>query len=198
MARKLITASTAVVFTIGVVGVVGGGVASAKGGPPAPIAATGTTTCNYHGTLAVSATGTVTLRGAVTPHHVRACSSTGGTKLKTGHLSGLASTATITGICSILSGGSLPDLSGGTIRWAPKRTAASSTGVALTGGSLSVVTVGTDSFLQVAYTSGSVASGSFTGGASMTATSRQTTTELTAECANGPVDAIGLTGSLTL
>jgi hypothetical protein len=143
--------------------------------------------------------GIVAIRGNMTPHHVPACSDKGGTKLRTGHLSGLGSTAAIAGgLCSLLPGGSMPDLSGGTIKWSPR--VASSTGVALTGGSVTVVTVGSNSFLQVAYTGGSVAGGSFTNasGASLTATSRQTVAQLTARCADGPVGDIALKGSITL
>jgi hypothetical protein len=199
MVRKLVTASTAVVLAIGMVAIVGSGVASAKGGRPTPGTATGTSTCNFHGTLAVSDTGTVSVRGNLTPHHVPACSNKGGTKLKTGHLSGLASSGTITGICNMLTGGSLADLSGGTIGWSPKHTAAASTGIALTGGTISTL-VGTDSSLQVAYTGGSVADGSFmnASGVSLQATSQQTTAELTVECALGPVHSIPINGSLTL
>jgi hypothetical protein len=63
-----------------------------------------------------------------------------------------------------------------------------------------VSTVGTDTFLQVAYAGGSVAGGSFTNasGASLTVTSRQDIKALTAECASGPVNAIAVNGSITL
>jgi len=205
MVRKLITAGTAMAFAIGVVGVVGGGVAFAHGGPPAahggpkaPATATGATTCSFHGVLVANAAGRIAIRGNMTPHHVPACSSKGGTKLRTGHLSGLASSTTISGLCSLLPGAAAPDLSGGTIKWSPR--VASSTGIALTGGTASVVTVGSDTFLQVAYTGGSVAGGSFTNasGASLTVTSRQDIKALTAECANGAVNAIAVNGSITL
>lgn len=203
MVRKLITAGATVAFAIGVVGsgvaVAQGKPPTAPGGPKPPATATGTTTCAYHGVLVADALGNIAIRGNMTPHHVPACSSKGGTKLRTGHLSDLASTTTITGgLCSLLPGAAMPDLSGGMIKWSPR--VASSTGIALTGGSASVVTVGSDTFLGVAYTGGIVAGGSFmnASGASLTATSRQTITQLTAECANGPVDAIALTGSLTL
>ena len=150
--------------------------------------------------LVADALGRVAIRGNMGPHHVPACTNTGGTFLRTGHVSTLASTATITGgLCSLVaSAGSIPNLSGGTIKWSPR--VASSTGVALTGGSVSLATVGSDTFLEVAYSGGSVAGGSFANasGASFIATSRQTIAELTAACASGPVDAIALTGSLTL
>jgi hypothetical protein len=148
--------------------------------------------------LIADAIGKIAIRGNMTPHHVPACSNKGGTKLRTGHLSGLGSSATITGLCSLLPGAPMPDLAGGTIKWSPR--VASSTGVALTGGSASVVTVGSDTFLRVAYTDGSVAGGSFTNasGASLTVTSRQDVAALTAECANGPVKAIAMNGSITL
>jgi hypothetical protein len=65
---------------------------------------------------------------------------------------------------------------------------------------VSVVTVGTDSFLQIKYTGGSVAGGSFANasGASLTATSRSDITRLTADCAKGPVSTISMRGTLTL
>jgi hypothetical protein len=111
---------------------------------------------------------------------------------------GLAAATTMTDLCTLLPGGSLPDLAGGTIKWAPRT--ASSKGVALTGGSVSVVTIGTDTFLQIAYTDGSIAGGSFTNpsGASLTATSRQDTTQLAAACASGPLKVIAVNGSMTL
>lgn len=208
MLRRLIKATTVLGCAAGLVGMMGIGVASAHPAPPTshgpkpPVTATGTTTCNFHGTLSVNSAGVVSLRGNMTPRrHTKACTDNGGTKLRTGHLSHLAGTTTITGgLCSLVSGGSLPDLAGGTIRWAPRHKVASSTGVALTGGAVSVVTVGTRSVLQVAYSDGSVAAGSFTNasGASLTTTSRRSTADLTAACANGPVKAIAVNGTITL
>jgi len=198
MVGKVFAAAAAVGLAIGVVGIVGSGVASGKSGPPAPRTATGTTTCAFQGTLTVSDAGRVSVRGNLTPHHAPACSNEGA-KLTTGRLSVLASTGTIAGICKMLDGGSLPDLSGGIIRWSPARTAAASTGIRLSGGTISTL-VGIDSPLQVAYAGGRVAGGSFTNasGASLKAASEQTTAELTAECAIGPVDSIAVNGSLTL
>ncbi len=204
MFRRVTTATGAVVLAVGLVTAVGGGVAAAHGDhgkKPVPVTATGTTTCNYHGRLVVSPSGTIAIAGNLTPHHHSpACSNQGGTKLRSGHLSHLESTATTTGICSLLSGGTLPDVSNGTIRWSPKPKVAASTGVALTGGTVSTVTKGSDTFLQVTYSDGSVAGGSFTNasGASLTATSRKTVAQLTADCAKGPVNTLALAGSLTL
>jgi len=199
MVGKVFAATVSVGLAIGVVGIVGSGAASAKSGSPPRRSAIGATTCNFRGTLTVSDTGKVSIRANLTPHHAPACSNQGGTKLTTGHLSALASNATVSGICRMLDGGSLPDLSGGIIRWSPVRTAVASTGITLTGGTISTI-VGTDSPLQVAYSGGSVAGGSFTNasGAALSATSEQTTAELTAECALGPVDSITINGSLTL
>jgi hypothetical protein len=103
-------------------------------------------------------------------------------------------------VCGLLSGGSLSDLAGGTIKWSPDHKIAASTGVALAGGSVSVITVDGKSYLQITYTGGSVAGGSFTNasGASFTAISRQTTTRLSEECANGHSDHIEIDGTLTL
>jgi hypothetical protein len=199
MVRNLLCVSTAAALANAIVSLAGTGVAVAAGRPPAPTAAAGTTTCNFHGTLTVTDSGTVSMRGNLAPHRAPACSNKGGRKFKTGHLSGLASTATIGGICNLLIGGSLPPLSGGIIAWSPQRTAATSRGIALTGGTISTL-VGTDSPLHVGYTGGSVASGSFTNssGASLNATSQQTTAELTVLCAIGPVHSIAISGTLTL
>jgi hypothetical protein len=204
MYRKLITAAVAVVLPLGLVAV-SGGVASAHPGPthgpPAPVVATGTTTCNFHGSLRIGDSGTFGVRGNMVPgKHVPVCTNKGGSKLRTGHLSNLRSTDTITGLCSLLTAGPVPDVSGGTIKWAPRHHVASSTGVALTGGSASTVTIGSDTYLQITYTDGSVAGGSFmnASGAGLTVRSRATVTELTADCASGPLNAIAVVGSITL
>ncbi len=229
----------AVVLPIGLVAVVGSGVAAARGKRPSPPpAATGSTTCEFQGTLATRtpvsptttaaattttvaptttaaattttvapttattadpATMSLTMAGALIGNHRSACSSRGRERLGTGHLSGLTGTAPSGGLCSLLSGGSLPDLSGGSIRWSEGRNA-TSTGVALTGGSVSVVANGKHSVLQIVYTGGSVIGGSYTNasGASLTATSRKRTTQLADECANGHLHEIEIDGSLTL
>jgi len=206
MIRKTLIAGTSAAFAMALVGLAGSAALAAGGppathpGPKAPPTATGVTTCNFHGVLVTDSSGNIHIRGNMTPHHVPACSSKGGTKLRTGHLSGLASSTSVTGgLCALLPGASLPDVSGGTIKWSPR--VASSTGVALTGGSTSVATIGSNTYLQVAYTGGSVAGGSFANasGASLTVHSRQTIAALTAACAAGPVTAIALDGSnLTL
>ena len=199
--KKFLVSTAAATLSLGLVAVVGTGVASAKG-RPTPVVATGTTICNFHGSLSAAAGATVSMKGNLTPHHGAACSSTGGTKLRTGHLlkNTLVSTATTTGVCTLLAGGSLPDLAGGTIRWSPGPKVATSTGVAFTGGAVTVVTVGSDSFLQIAYSGGSVAGGSFTNasGATLTLTSRATVADLTTDCAAGPVTSLSFNGSLTL
>jgi hypothetical protein len=151
--------------------------------------------------VAQPANPTVSIAGELTPHHVPACTGQSGKRrLQTGHVTGLASATTTTALCSLLSGGALPDLAGGTIKWSSHSRIADSTGVALSGGSVSVVTIGTDHFLQVTYAAGSVAGGSFVNasGASLTATSRSDITQLTAECAHGPLNTISIRGSMTL
>jgi len=200
--KRILLAASAATLAIGMVGIVGAGVASAKGHKPTAIVATGTTVCNFHGNLSAASGANASISGNITPKRGRSCSSTGGTKLRTGHLgaSPLASSATTTGVCSLLSGGTLPDLSNGTIRWTPGPKVAASTGVALTGGVVTVVTVGANSYLQIAYSGGSVAAGSFTNasGAGLTAMSNATVADLTTACAAGPVSSLSFHGSLTL
>jgi hypothetical protein len=154
----------------------------------------------HHGptTTRVPTSPALSVSGDATQHHAPACSNQGGTKLRTGRLSGLAGPTTITSLCSLLTGGPLPDLAGGTIKWS--RRVASSTGVAFTGGTASVVTKTNGSFLQIIYTGGSVAGGSFTNasGASLTVTSRSDTTRLGASCAKRTIRSIAVSGSVTL
>ena len=143
----------------------------------------------------------MSISGNLTPHrHAPTCSVGRTRKLETGHLAGLATANTTTALCSLLAGGPLPDLAGGTIKWSPTGRIASSTGLALTGGSVSVITTGTQSFVRITYTGGSIVGGSFAApsGVSLTATSREDTTRLAADCARGPLRAISVTGSLTL
>jgi hypothetical protein len=151
----------------------------------------------HHGP-STPATPALSVSGDVAHHHAQACSNQGGTRLRTGQVSGLAGTTTITSLCSLLTGGPLPDLAGGTIRWSGR--VASSTGVAFTGGSASVVTTTNGSFLQIAYTGGSVAGGSFTNasGASLTVTSRSDTAHLSASCSKRTIRSIAVSGSVTL
>jgi hypothetical protein len=200
--RRYLLAAAAATLSIGIISVAGAGVAGAKSHKPTAVVATGSTTCHIHGTLSAAAGAMIAFSGNITPSHGKACSSNGGTKLRTGHLKSgsLASTATTTGVCTLLAGGTLPDVSGGTIAWSPRPKVAASTGVALTTGTVTVVTVGTDSYLQLAYSGGSVAGGSFTNasGGSFTATSNDTVATLTTECAAGPVSSISFHGSVTL
>lgn len=108
-------------------------------------------------------------------------------------------TTTTVATCTLLPVGPLPDLSGGAIAWAPRPKAAPSSGIAVTGGSVSTVTVNGQQYLQIAYTGGSVANGSFANasGASLTVTSNQTLSELAAECGDGG-HSIGVHGTITL
>ncbi|MGH7733990.1 MAG: hypothetical protein ACREOE_09900 [Gemmatimonadales bacterium] len=173
--------------------------AAAHGSPPVPVTATGTTQCNLNGNLQVTDLGALGFMANMTPgHHAPACSNTGGSKLRTGHLRNAVSSDSWTDLCPLVSGGAVSDLTGGTISWAPAKKVAASTGVSLTGGSVSVVTATNgDQYLQLAY-SGSVDAGSFAGGVSLTATSTADVAKLTADCAAGPVTGIHLKGSVTL
>jgi hypothetical protein len=225
----------------------GNGKSVGKGHGHSGIVATGTTSCNIHGRITISSSGKVTITGNLTPKHGKACTSTGGTKLKTGHFSSplvsspttapttttteagtttttaaptttttvegtttttaaptttttvaptttttvvgtttttaaptttttVATTTTTTMVCVPLPVGAVADVSGGTISWSPGPKIAKSVGVALTGGTISTVTVKGKQYLEIAYTGGSVASGSFAGssGVSLTVWSNQT------------------------
>lgn len=241
---------------------VGGGVAMAKGGSHGGnghgngqqngqgngnghtgVSATGTTTCNFHGQLTVGSNGSLSITGNITPGNGmkgKACTSTGGAKIKTGHFTSplvstppptttttsstttlttsttltttttttttvpastttVPSTTTTVASCSLLHVGVLSNVSGGTIAWSPRPKSAPSVGISLTGGSVSIVTVGGRQYLQLAYSAGSIASGSFatSSGVSMTVTSRQTIASLGSACAGGS-HSIAFHGTLTL
>jgi hypothetical protein len=182
-----------------------------KGNGHKGVVATGTTSCNFHGRLTISSSGAVRITGNITPKHGRACTSMGGTKLKTGHFSTALSstvittttvaTSTTTAACvtTPVPVGALANVSGGTISWSPRSKVAPSVGVALTGGTVSEVTVNGKQYVEIAYTGGSVASGSFAGtsGVSLTAWSNQTVSALNSECRNGSYS-ISFHGTLTL
>ena len=212
------------VISLSLIVAAGGGVAMAKGnshggnghghGPgQTGVSATGSTTCNFHGRVAVGSNGSVSITGNITPGKGlkgKACTSTGGAKIKTGHFtSPLTSTAppttttstttTTVVACALLPVGALSDVSGGTITWSPRHKSAPSVGIALTGGAVSTVTIDGEQFLQVTYSAGSVASGSFAtaSGVSITLTSRQTVAELNSACLGG-ASSFAFHGSLTL
>ena len=175
--------------------------------------ATGTTSCNFHGRITINASGNVSISGNITPKQGRACTSTGGTKLRTGHFSTpLMTTPTTTttvpatttstttlAACLPLPVGALSDVSGGTVSWSPRSKVAPSDGISLTGGTVSEVTFDGKQYLEISYTGGSVASGSFAGtsGVSLTVWSNQTVSELTEACSHGS-HSISFHGTLTL
>jgi hypothetical protein len=222
----------------------GNGNGKGKGKSHSVVVATGTTSCNFHGRLTINASGKVAITGNITPKHGRACTSTGGTKLKTGRFSTplvstptvttttttvaptttttvaptttttvagttttvaptttttVAPTTTTTTACLPFPVGALSDVSGGTIAWSPRSKVASSVGVALTGGTVSEVTVAGKQYLEISYTGGNVASGSFAGssGVTLTVWSNQTVSALNSKCAHGS-HSIEFHGTLTL
>lgn len=223
--KKYLLALASVALSLGLVFAIGGA-ASAKGGNShggngvgnghghSGVVATGTTSCNFHGRLTINSGGTVTITGNITPKHGPACTSTGGTKLRTGHFSTpLLSTTTTTTTtssttttsttttmvsCLPLPVGPLSDVSGGTIAWSPRPKVAPSVGVALTGGTVSEVTVAGEQYLEIAYTGGSVASGSFASasGVTLTAWSNQIVSALNSACTDGS-HSITFHGTLT-
>jgi hypothetical protein len=253
--KKNLSVLAAMALSFGLVFAIGSGVAGAKGGNPhggpgsgkghqhSGVVATGTTSCNFHGRLVVSSSGSVSITGNITPKHGKACTSTGGTKLKTGHFSTaltttptttttvaptttttVASTTTTTtavttttvaptttttvaptttttvATCALLTAGTLSDVSGGTISWSPRPKVAPSVGVALTGGTITSVTVGSKQYYKIVYTGGSVASGSFAGssGVTLTVWSNAPVSAINEQCADGGSLHITFHGTLTL
>ena len=200
--NKLLKAAVAVVLPIGLVAVMGSGVAWAKRASPVAVTATGSTTCNFFGRLVINPDNTVSISGNMFRHRGPTCSSQGGSRLRTGHMAATpaVSTDTVTSLCSLVTGGTPPDVSGGAIKWSPAPRVTASTGVSLTGGSVSQVTIGSDTFLRIAYSGESVASGSFAnaGGGGLTVTSIYDMAGLSAACAGGPLTAIAFRGSITL
>jgi hypothetical protein len=198
--RKLLLGIAVVTLPVGIVASTAS-VAAARGGPKPPVAALGTTTCNIHGELVLNSNGSLSLRGNLTPHHGPACSSTGGSRLHTGHMNQTLPTSapsSTTDLCPAVTAATsspqpLADLAGGDIAWSPTSKVAGSVGVGLTGGTLSVS--GTN--LVVTYLASSVASGSFTGsGSGFTASTSLAAVQ--AACASGPVTTLHLLGTLSL
>ena len=224
------------VISLSLVFAAGGGVAMANGSSHGGngqghspghtgVAATGSTTCNFHGRVAVDSNGLLSITGNITPGKGmkgKACTSTGGAKIKTGHFTSpltstpppttttssspttsspttSSTTTTTVAACSLLPVGALSNVSGGTITWSPRPKSAPSVGIALSSGAVSMVTVDGEQFLQVTYSAGSVASGSFAtaSGAAMTLTSRQTVAELNSACAGG-ASSFAFHGTVTL
>lgn len=256
--KKNLSVLAAMALSFGLVFAIGSGVAGAKGGNPhgGPgsgkghqhngVVATGTTSCNFHGRLVVSTSGDVSITGNLTPKKGKACTSTGGTKLRTGHFStSLTTTPTTTtttvaptttttaattttttteatttttttvapttttvaptttttvATCALLTAGTLSDVSGGNIAWSPRHKVAPSVGVALTGGAISAVTVGSKQYYKIVYTGGSVASGSFAGasGVTLTVWSNAPVSAINTQCAEGGSLHITFHGTLTL
>ncbi len=229
---KISSSATSIALAIGLVVAFGGGVATAQGRAsekhqgatstsigngnshrPAGKVLTGTVTCSVHGTLVLSASGSMTVRANLTPFHGAACTASSGAKLRSGHFtsplvftatttttSSTSSTSTTAGPgCAPLPSGAIGDLTGGAIAWNPRPKAAASTGISFTGGSATTTTVNGQLVFQVTYSAGSVTSGSFTGstGASLTMTSRQSVTQLQSHCESGKTE-IAFTGTLSL
>lgn len=214
--KKISSAVTSVVVAVGLVVAFGGGVAMATGHGPGknhgPIGTplSGTVTCTVHGTLVLSASGSMTVRANLTPMHGAACVASSGAKLRTGHFtSPLVFTSTTTTsptsstlttsapTCAPLPSGAVGDLMGGAIAWTSRPKVAASTGISFSGGT--ATTTAANGKFQVAYSTGSVTGGSFitTTGASLTMTSRQSVTQLQSRCESGKT-VIAFTGTLTL
>ena len=213
--KKISVTVASIALSLGLVVAIGGGVAMASGhGPgthgPTRASATGTATCTMHGIVIFAADGTVSVRGNITPSHGAGCTVTSSTnyvtKLRNGHFSSPLTSATVAPTstvpsssttaktCAPVPSGSLPDLAKGTIAWNSRPKFAASTGISLTGGTATSTT----GHLVIAYTSGSVASGSFANtSVTLTLTSNQTLTQLQARCA-GDRFVIAVHGTITL
>ncbi|MEI7860386.1 MAG: hypothetical protein WCI26_11230 [Acidimicrobiales bacterium] len=201
--KNFLKVAVAASLTLGLATTVGTGVASARGKPPA-VTATGTTTCNFHGQLVLNTDGSLSLSGNITPSHgVAACTSKGGSLLRTGHINQTLPTSAVPGVvatdlcpavaAAVTSPQTLADLAGGAVAWSPGPKVAASVGVGLTGGSLSVASTS----LSVTYTGSSVTSGSFTG----SSTGLSASTDLAsvqASCLGGAVTSIPVRGTLSL
>ena len=225
--KKYLLSAASVALCLGLVFAIGGA-ASAHGkgsggkGHNPGVVLTGTASCNIHGRLTISSSGTITISGNLTPKkHTKSCVITPATtaKVRTGHITTALSSAPITTPTSTTTTsttttsttsttttstttststttttlacvpppvGPVADVSGGVISWSPRPKFAASVGVALTGGTISEVTVDGKQHLEIAYTGGSVASGSLAGStASLTAWS------------NGTVGSCGLSHTIT-
>jgi hypothetical protein len=142
---------------------------------------------------------TTTVPGTTTTSTTSTTTTTTTTSTTTTTLVTPTSTTTTLASCQLLPAGALPDLAGGTIAWSPRPKSAPSVGIAVTGGSVSTVTIDGKQYLQITYTAGSVASGSFmtSSGVSLSLTSNQTLAELGSACVDG-AHSIGVHGTLTL
>ena len=196
--KHLMKWAAVAVAPLALVGATGVGMAAAKGKPPA-VTATGTTTCNFHGSLVLHGDGSLSLSGNITGHG--ACSSTGGSALKTGHMNQTVPTSaasSTTDMCTAITAAAtapqtVADLSGGTIAWSPGPKVVASTGVGLSGGSLS--SDGTT--LTLKWTGSTVTAGSFTGsGTGLVSTS--SAADAVAACAAGPVTSLPVRGQLNI
>ena len=197
--RKWLTVVVGVVASAGLVSMTAA-VASAKTTPPPPVPATGPTTCTFNGSRQVPDTSNLGLTANMTPYkHTPACDNTGGTTvLKTGHIRNAVSSDTWNDLCVLLTGVQPSDLSNAYMFWAPRKKVSDSTGVSLTGGSISqVVALNGKTYLELGYL-GTVTAGSYAGSFSVDAFSTASVTALQNDCAAGPVTGIHFRGSISL
>lgn len=204
MRKPLKAAAAGAASSLVLAATLGVGVASATDhGEGAPVAFGGFTACAVSGKITFSpalrnaATGTSSAKITVT---LSACSnaSQGGVTLTGGFLQGLVELVR-PDACSTVIKGTMPFLSGGTVRWEPSSQVKPSTGISLPTGRGSLVTTGGKSYVQIAYSDGSVGGGSFanTRGTSVTIISTEDSTQLLSRCANG-LSSVAFTGTATL
>jgi len=174
-----------------------------KGKKAGPVVLTGSVTCTVHGKIAFKpalvsggmVSATVTVTGLL-----NRCTSLrqGKVKFNNGHLSALMGTVAAND-CAVVSSGVAPALSGGSIMWTPPSKVAPSSSISTPPGTGSVVTSGGKSVIQISYSGGSVASGSFsnTGGLSVKVTSTQDSTQISGRCTTGLTN-VAFSGTVTL
>jgi hypothetical protein len=205
-ALKAVSVGIILPLALGLIATLGTGAAFAKGkggGGGGPVTFTGSTTCSVNGKVTFSPalkTGSTGTSSATVTASLTGCTNAtqGGVTLTTGHLQGLSGSVSPNG-CTAVASGPIPPLSGGSIKWTPTSMVKPSSGGSFPAGTGSVVTSGGTSVVQLHYTGGSIASGSFTnsGGTSVTVTSTQDTTQLLARCTNG-LSSVTFKGTATL
>jgi len=183
----------------------GGGKAHGKrdGKKGGPVALTGSTTCSVHGKIDFkpalvsggTASSTVTVTGLL-----NRCSNgrPGKGKFNNGHLSALVGTISAND-CTTLSSGAAPALSGGSVMWTPPSKVAVSSDVSMPASTGFIAASGAKSVIEIAYSGGSVGSGSFrnTDTSSLMVSSTQDTTQISGRCATGLTN-VAFSGTVTL
>ena len=163
----------------------------------------GLRSCSIHGKVSfnppLKTGGSVASKVMVTGLlNVCSAASSGGARFNNGHLSALVGTLSAND-CASLGSGTAPLISGGSIKWTPPSKVAMSTGISMPTGTGSVVTSGAKPHIQVVYSGGSIAGGSFSnsGATSLTMTSDQDSAQIQSRCTTG-LSSVAFKGTATL